>query len=84
MIQDLRLLARARVRTTRDGRVLSGFVHPVYEGIRQAALDAFDALQDGLRLAPEQQEALSMVHDCVDYHRATIRTLRRDLEREAT
>jgi hypothetical protein len=49
-IEDVRLLARQHVRTTRDGRVLSGRVNPVLEAIREAALGALERIQDGLPL----------------------------------
>ena len=82
-ISDVRLLARKDVRTARDGRVLSGRVNPVLESVRQAALSALERIQDGLPLSPAEELQASYVLAAQDHYRPQIRTLRRELEREA-
>lgn len=83
-ISDVRLLARQHVRTARDGRVLSGQVNPVLEAVREAALTALERIQDGVPLTPADELQASYLLAAQGHHREQIRTLRRELEREAT
>jgi hypothetical protein len=82
-IQDVRLLARQHVRTTRDGRVLSGRVNPVLEAIREAALGALERIQDGLPLSPAEELQASYLLAAQDHYRDRVRVLRRQLEQDA-
>jgi hypothetical protein len=80
MSQQLRLLARANVRTTVDGRVLSGQINHSLEHLRSGVNEALDHLQDHGSLSPVDQACLAIATRVIDSNRPLIRDLRRQLE----
>lgn len=78
--QQLRLLARANVRTTPDGRILSGRIDYALELLRGGVNDALDHLQDDGRLSPVDQACVAMATRTIGANRLLIRDLRRQLE----
>jgi hypothetical protein len=78
--QQLRLLARASVRTTTDGRILSGQVDYSLEHLRSGVNEALDHLQDRGSLSPVDQACLATATRVIDSNRPLIRDLRRQLE----
>lgn len=80
--QHLRLLARASVRTTADGRILCGEVDRQVEHQRQRLLAILELLQDNgvSSLTPEDQAYVDACSQVVDANRLQIRALRRQLE----
>jgi hypothetical protein len=80
MSQQLRLLARANVRTTVDGRLLSGQVNYSLELLRSGVLEALEHLQDGRGISPVDQACLSQATAIIGANRPLIRDLRRQLD----
>jgi hypothetical protein len=78
--QQLRLLARANVRTASDGRVLSGQINYSLELVRSGVLEALEHLQDGRGVSPVDQACLSRATAIIGANRPLIRDLRRQLE----
>jgi len=78
--QQLRLLARANVRTTADGHILGGQVDYALEQLRSGVLDALEHLQDNGRLSPVDQACLVVATRTIGANRPLIRDLRRQLE----
>lgn len=78
--QQLRLLARANVRTTADGRLLGGQIDYALEQLRSGVVDALEHLQDHGRLSPVDQACLAIATRTIGANRPLIRSLRRELE----
>jgi len=78
--QQLRLLARANVRTATDGRLLSGQVNYSLELLRSGVLDALEHLQDGKGVSAVDQICLSQATAIIGANRPLIRDLRRQLD----
>lgn len=78
--QQLRLLARANVRTGIDGRILGGRIDYSLELLRGGVLDALDRLQDAGRLSPVDEACLAVAQKRIGANRPLIRDLRRELE----
>jgi hypothetical protein len=78
--QQLRLLARANVRTTADGRLLSGQVSYSLEHLRSGVNQALDHLQDDGSLNPVDRACVAIATKTIGANRPLIRTLRRQLE----
>lgn len=78
--QQLRLLARANVRTTPDGRLLSGVVSYSLELLRSSVGEALDHLQDHGTLRPVDRAAIAVAGQTIDANRLRIRCLRREVE----
>jgi hypothetical protein len=78
--QQLRLLARANVRTTADGRLLSGTISYALELLRGGLGDAIDHLQDHGRLRPVDEAVIETVTRTIEANRLKIRFLRREVE----
>jgi hypothetical protein len=78
--QQLRLLARANVRTATDGRLLSGQVNYSLELLRSGVLDALEHLQDGKGVNAVDQVCLSQATAIIGANRPLIRDLRRQLD----
>jgi hypothetical protein len=79
MSQQLRLLARANVRTTADGRLLSGQINYSLELLRSGVLEALEHYQDG-KVSPVDQVCLERATTLIGANRPLIRTLRRQLD----
>lgn len=78
--QQLRLLARANVRATADGRILSGAIDRQVEHQRLHLLNVLEHFQDTGSLTPEDELYVAACSQVVDANRLVIRALRRELE----
>lgn len=81
--QRLRLLARASVRTGRDGRVLAGGIDPQVEALRLRLLEALECFQDCQSLGPLGAEVVARATELAWQERQVIISLRRQVERES-
>jgi len=81
-LANLRLLARADVRCTSDGRRLSGVIDAQLEAIRLRLLDILERVQDGLPLSPEEEAHVHIAQATCRGNALLVRSLRRQLERE--
>lgn len=77
---QLRLLARAGVRTASDGRLLGGAIDTQLEAMRLQLLSLLEQQQDGAPLTPEQQAHVLLCQATCRDNTLLIRQLRRQLE----
>lgn len=73
--QQLRLLARAGVQLTEDGRRLHGEINAEVESARLQIEDFIDQLLDGQPLAPGQQAHVTWCQQLAQLNRPAIRQL---------